>query len=792
VKVTPDGVVKVLDFGLAKAFAGGTSATELAESPTITVEHTRPGVVLGTAAYMSPEQARGKPLDKRTDIWSFGCVLYECLTGHRAFDGETTSDVIAKILEHDPDFERLAPNTPPAIRTLLRHCLEKDRRQRLRDAGDAALELQEAITTRAWSTSALTAVTAPIPCRKRGVPLTLGVAVMLVLGAIIGVGSMQLLRSQTPVIPARLCISVPDSLRSVELIRLSPDGRTVVWIAREASDSESEESPTHIYTRRLDSFDVRQLTGTAGVEDYAISYSGRWLAFVAPISSETDKKQLAKIPLDGSSPPLHVRDWPEDWSTWIRSQVCCLPGGDIVVLTGEGDTFTRVPSNGGPSTPLRKIIRPDSTSYVDISSPLPNGRAVFVDIYSYAKRRFQIDVGILELDTAKIRVVMNNGSSGTYTSSGHLVFSRDDTLLAAPFNVDSLEITGGTKAIVDGLRTRSSWEDAEYGLSQDGSLVYAPGGRVGAHRRIMLVEQDGTLRPWAQERRAFDQYVAVSPDGTRLAVVVVNTAGLFEIWISEFLQPRLRRLVSAPDADCFAPVWSPNSERLVYSRGGKNERDGVYWCRGDGSDRPELLVKEEDPYRGSLEPYAWSADGSKVLLERWISGAPRDVFILDLASQESGMPKLTPLLDAPCLEAAPSFSPNDKWIVHSSDETGRAQVYIRAFQSEGQIGPAIPITTDGGDRPVWSPDGTAIFYRSKTRLMAVEVSPENAMPVSDPRVVLDFNDLRLDGNDRYSILSDGRLAVIQKGEEEGDITRVNVVLNWFEELKRRMPAEANK
>jgi serine/threonine protein kinase len=789
VKVTADGTVKVLDFGLAKVFAGETSATEIAESPTITIEHTRPGVVLGTAAYMSPEQARGKPLDKRTDIWSFGCVLYECLTGRRAFDGETTSDVLAKILEHDPDFERLPHNTPLAIRTLLRHCLEKDRRQRLRDTGDAALELQEAIATRAWSTSALAAATHVPAYEKRKFGMILAAAMAFALGAAVSTVLWRAIWPSPPPTVSRLSVAIPSELRVTDPGRLSPNGRTIAWVARERTTPDEGTARSRIYVRPIDRYDTTPLRGTEGVQGFEFSPDSRWLAFVAPISVDSNKKVLAKVPVDGRSPPLKLTDWRDEWDSPWGIQFVWAGDSEIVILAETGRTFTRVPTAGGLPKPTVQIRNAGAAAYVGGSAALPNADAVLLDLYGYAPHGFQSSVALLNLVTAEMHVLIADGSRSTYAPTGHLLFSRGETLLGVPFSAEQLELTGAPTAILAGLRTQSSWEYGDFCLAKNGTLAYASGGRIGAQRHIVFVDRTAErIETWSKERRPFEDGVSISPEGQQIAVTLPSATGLYEVWISDVDNPLLRRLGAAADADCFGPAWSPDGQRLAYGRIGLNEQDGIYWRRTDGSDSPKRIIAPDSP-DVELLLNSWSPDGSHLLVERIVGRVARSIFLVSLAPGESKDGQRKTLLPDSYNQSGAEFSPDGKWIAYSSDETGRDEVYLRAFRDDTTLGPAVPITTTGGSKPAWAHDGKTLFYQQERRVMAVEVTPGATVPASQPRVALDYDRVRSDPDEDYSVLPDGRLAVIQMGEEEGDITRVNLVLNWLEELKQKAPVE---
>ena len=357
-KITPEGRVKVLDFGLAKGDAASTSESgpDLSQSPTLSFAGTGVGVILGTAAFMSPEQARGRAVDKRTDIWSFGCVLYECLTGRQVFQGETVSDTIAKILEREPDWAALPAQTPPRVRELLHRCLEKDAKKRLRDVGDARIELEEAIAARSTATRAASA-RAEARGRAALTPRTHALAAMLVVaGAAAGVGVWSLVGSGAGGSrgsgrgPVRLSVDIPKSIRTT-YAGITADGRTLIIAGVPRKPDGTEELRARLYTRRLDEYEIKPIPGTDGVQIYTMSPDGMWLAFVATLSGETSQRRLAKVPVDGSSPPVALVDWDDDWG----STIVWLGDGDILITSSNGTKFLRIPSGGGAPTPGKKL-----------------------------------------------------------------------------------------------------------------------------------------------------------------------------------------------------------------------------------------------------------------------------------------------------------------------------------------------------------------------------------------------------------------------------------------------------
>jgi len=785
VKISPAGEVKVLDFGLAKGTPTPASGSDphLSHSPTMTEGATAAGVILGTAAYMSPEQARGKPVDRRTDIWSFGCVLYECLTGRRTFEGETISDMIARILEREPDWSALPAATPTKARELLRHCLEKEAKKRLRDIGDARIELEEAVAAGKPPSGILGAVQPPPAQRARGSRFAFALAgAALVAGVAIGIVFANARRPASRGARAgATCLSVamPSELR-FQRARLSPDGRSVILLGRPRAAEGDEQARPRLYLRPLDRFEATPIAGTEGSAGSFLSPDGRWIAFVAPLSRETTQRRLAKVLADGSAPPVTLTEWNDAWvpgAVWLN-------GGDILIPTDQGKAFLHVPSAGGTPSSATKIDAGDFAGTFDFVEALPDDRGVLANATSYGAGGYQVGVALLDPKSGKARILIDQGGNAKYSRTGHLVFTRGDALLAAPFSLGRLEIAGEAIALTSGLYTPNTWAHGAFSLSSDGTLAYAPGGMAGGQRRIATVAPGGDAVPLSDERRAFEQSPEVSRDGRRVAAVITNARAIYEIWGADLDRPGLRRIAAAPGADCASPVWSPDGERLAYYRQALSAEDGIYVARADGREEPARVLKKESENE-FLIPSSWSPDGSALLIVRASEGKS-DVLLLPMKAAAGEIAKPRPLLSGPFDESQAVFSPDGRWIAYLSDETGKFGVYLCAFHADGSVGMSVPVSSGVGGRPRWSADGKTVFFVSdRSRVMSAAVSVGPPLTIGARALAFDLERLRVDDQD-FDLLPDGRLLVIQKGEEEDDITRFNVVLNWTDELARRV------
>jgi eukaryotic-like serine/threonine-protein kinase len=797
VMIREDRTVKVLDFGLAKAMIDEPSGGADANSPTITANYTRPGVVLGTAAYMSPEQARGRSLDKRTDIWSFGCVFYELLTGKRTFDGQTASDVLAQILERDPDMSALPPNTPPKIIDLVRRCLEKSTGRRLRDIGDAVLELDEAISARSWTTSAIMAASGPMYAgSKRTTMITWGL--LIALGAAIGWLGTSLVNKDVASTTTntqdrrvmRMSITIPEFIQP-DSIKISPTGGLFAAIG-DVDARGSVAKSTQVFTRLFDDNVFRPVSGTSGAIHFCFSPDGKWLAFTTHADRLEDGYELSKVAVDGSSPPLHLATVALKWQTGTGSLAGFSWNRQNEVLMVDGATtakaILRISAQTGDAN-IIDLAEIATNVYMGPFSHIPNRDVTVYNVDKYTGGVWQMTVRALVPGESQLQMLAEDGSSGTVTSTGHLLYTRGQRLLATRFDTERLQTIGGPVAMVDGLRTRQTWDNGAYGLSDDGTLIFLPGGRVGTQRHLTIVDSDEKLTDVVHPGRAMEISANASRDGKLAAVVIANSAGLYELWVTEFDVPRLRRLAAETDGDCGLPLWSRDGKYLYYTFSGKIKRDGIYRRRTDGTGDAEKVFLAPRQL-GALLPRALSPDDSLLIVEKSSSGS-NSLYVLRIDDEGGQQGLLEPLLGDSFDTDGADLSFDGKWLVYGSNESGRSELYIRSFSVDGSLGKAIPATTQGGGRPRWSPDGKLIYYRKSTELMVMDIDTTEGRPTSAPRVAVDLESKLLIADD-FATLPGGKLLMIHKGPEEAKPTHVEVILNWFEELKAKVPVGAKQ
>ncbi|MHC4171450.1 MAG: protein kinase domain-containing protein [Planctomycetota bacterium] len=758
IKITPEGKVKVLDFGLAKAVGG-----EAADQQSTVTE---PGRVIGTPAYMSPEQARGQAADKRSDIWSFGCVLYEMLTATIPFRGETISDTLANILQTDPNWQALPPTTPANIRSLLRHCLEKDPRRRLRDIGDAGIEISETLS--------LPATAAPItpieggpsrPALWKGV--ILAGLIGLVVGAIVMVvvfrdsisPSVQTLHSALKRIK-RFTISLPATKPMASpqpggnTLALSPDGTRLVYVADIAGTRQ-------LVMHRFDRLDSQPIPGTESAISPFFSPDGQWVGFFTGASGP-----LKKVSVQGGLPVTlcPIQDLVALGATWGDD--------DFVVFPSRFNSgLSRVSAGGG--TPEALPTGETRAAWYAFPEILPGAEAVLFDITEAIGSEAQIVV--LSLETGEQKIVAERASRPRYVPTGHVVYEQQGTLMAAPFDIDRLETTGPPVPVAESRMVGSDRLPIQFAFSTDGSLIYAPGAAgVEERRRLVWVDRKGVVEPLQFPADAYST-PRLSPDSRRLALQIVRDQ--IDVWILDLDRGTRSRFTFDPAFDGNT-LWRPDGGRVAFA----STRDvsvNIFWRPADGSGPAEQITRSEN----GLWPHSWSPDGQILAFAEVKPDGNIDIGLLSL----EGEPTTRVLLDSPSSEDYPAISPDGRWIAYTSDETGRNEVYIQPFPN---LGGKWPVSTEGGDQPIWSPDGRELFYHNGQAMMAVAIETEPSLTVGKPEILFEGPYVFSRSRD-YDISPDGqRFLMIKESEEIEETsarTELIVVENWFEELKRRAP-----
>jgi eukaryotic-like serine/threonine-protein kinase len=789
IKLRPDGTVKVLDFGLAKALSGeGSSAvaTPLSLSPTITspAGMTGMGVILGTAAYMAPEQARGKPVDRRADIWAFGCVLYEMLTGRQAFEpstssgsprassrgeGATVADVIAAVLTREPDLAALSDNAPASIRRLLRRCLEKDRKKRLADAADARLEIDEALGKPVSDRPVIPAPAAPMSGRH----MALAAAAAILLAATAGYLGWTL-KPVTPSPVTRLTIPVDDGVvfTGVNSIALSPDGRRVAYTAN-----------GRVYLRGLDQLDAVRIAGNdspplASARSPVFSPDGQWVAY-------WEAGQIRKVSVSGgapvsvcavSAPPPSGLDW---------------TAGDTILFGWQARGIWRVPSSGGSPEQLVTLKEGDRAHGPQL---LPGGRSILFTLAPTASWD-EAEIVVQSLDNGSRKTIVSGGTDGRYLPTGHVIYGLRGTILALPFDVASLSTSGGPTPVVDGVWQPGS-PATQLAVSATGTLVYGPPPEVTeALRTLVWVNRQGREEAIPVPPRRYG-HPRLAPDGTRLALHYVGDNQNVDVWVWDFARGTWTRITSHPTIDT-EPVWTLDGERLIFT----SRRTGTIAlfsqaANGAGTAEQLSLLSGQSNAAPALSP-----DGRHLVI-RTASQGSSYLTMLDLGdslraptSSSPGV-RSTPLLQTEFEEYNAEISPDGKWMAYTSNESGAFEVHVRPFPdvTRGQW----QVSNGGGTEPLWSRDGRELFYRGPNHgVMTVAVTPGAAWTAGPPRELFAAPTLMLGpiGNAAvsrtYDVAPDGKRFLMLKTVEPATRSRraphLVVVQHWFEELERLVP-----
>lgn len=742
VKVTPDGNVKVLDFGLAKALSPEPDTDgESSELPTKGSLPTGAGVILGTAPYMSPEQVRGKSVDRRTDVWAFGCVLFEALTGRKTFSGETFSDTAAAILGREPDWTLLPEKTPAQVRELLRRTLQKDPTRRLRDMGDAGLEIEDA----------LSAPAAPEALKRRAPSWIVG-ALGLAVGALLTALSLLHSDRSSPQPPVRFTIEAPTGSTLGDYpsfhVALSPRGTHAAFAARGA------DGPSRIYLRAFDRLEATALAGTEGGFYPFFSPDGRWIGFFTG-------SKLKKVSVDGGA-PLSLSDVPP-----VTRGGSWAPDDTITLSPSFAYGLSRVTAGGGVPSEFARTDPAGSRFGYLWPQVLPGGRAVLFTIWTGVSFD-EAKIAVLSLASSEPRVLEDSGSYARYVESGHIVFARAGSLLAVPFDLNRLEVTGSPVPVLDGVMTSPTTGAASFEVSENGTLAYVPA-TDWASRPLVWMDRDGK-REASSSKRAFT-FLRPSPDARRLAVQIGN-----DLWIYEVERDTLRRFTF--DGINNYPVWSPDGKRVAYAMVKATEPQ-LYVRPADGSGEAKRLTTTG----ADVEfPNSWAPDGSVLAYARSAArGRDWDVFLVP--ADGSGPPK--PLLAERFSEVQPMFSPDGRFITYASNESGRYEVYARRYPG---LGAKWQISTEGGGEPLWAPNGREIFYFHQGVIMVVPVDAGDELNPGKPRALLKTESRGTafqPGFTNYGVTPDGRrFVMIGSTDPEKAPRRFNVTLNWLEELKR--------
>jgi serine/threonine protein kinase/Tol biopolymer transport system component len=749
IKITPEGMVKVLDFGVCKlapaahasdAGGAGLSATTLAA--------TREGLILGTAAYMSPEQARGHAVDKRTDVWAFGCVLYEMLTGQAVFTRHTITDTLAAVLEREPDWTVLPAVTPPGLRRLLRRCLAKDAKHRLRDLGDAQFDLEDALAPVEAGPTRLSEA-------SRGSRTTILILVsvgLIALGVVSGVlwTRRTAVQTSSPAV-TRTTVTVPagqelDTRGGAAPLAIAPQGRRIAYVA-------NDRGRTLLYIRSMEAFEAKSIPGTEGAQYPFFSPDGEWVGFFA-------ERKLKRVAVRGGS-PVSICD-----AATLGHGGSWSPDGTIVFDPGDVGLM-RVSAAGGTPEPVTSQDQSIDTGNISWPYFLPGGRALVATVGLPGGATSVLAVlSIQEREWHRL----GPGSQAQYLPSGHLLYHaaavREGELHAVSFDAEALTLRGTPVEVIDTVFRAQNSGGAYFAAAQNGTLIFTPGGYA---RTLVRVDRAGRRTSLTDERRGF-RHPEISPDGRRVAVTVDPRPS--QVWVYDLT--RRAGIPLATNGHNLGPVWSPDGTRITYSSG-----LDIFWRAADASGEAERLLARE----GSQYPTSWSPDGQVLLFDDAAMATQSSSDIWALTRQGS----VRPLLATPYEERAGRLSPDGLWLAYHSDESGRLEVHVRPFPDVS--GGKSTISTEGGRRPVWSSDGRELFYASGSAVMSVAVAARGGAFSAGTPEPLFSGPFDLATTD-FCVTPDGKHFIMVESDPNARPTLINVVLNWTEEVARLVAGAA--
>ncbi len=757
INFTGSGKIKVLDFGLAKALEAGAGADSnpshpsLSLSPTLTAQMTGAGVLMGTAAYMSPEQARGEPADRRADIWAFGVVIMEMLTGQTVYAGKTVSDTLAGILAREPEWDALPEDVAPVLRNLLDRCLQKEIGDRLQAIGEARIAiagyLEDPEAARAHGKDV---EYAPLPLWRRALPWT--AAGLAALAAIVG-----WTRSQPLPEPDSMHLNVEMPVETTLLTQigssvvLSPDGTHLAYVTGDPA------------TRSLHLRDLSQLEGnmvTGGDLSYLPFFSpdGEWIAFVTP-------GELKKVSVSGGTPLTIAKVNFCRGATWASD--------DTIIFTPEQEApLFRIPAAGGEPEQVTTLDEDKGEVTHRWPWAIPDSNIVLFVSHSQNAQFSEANIEALDLETGERKELVRGGTYPRWADSGHLLYVREGTLYAVPMNPATMEILGSPGPVIENLTSNeAAYGTAHYSVSNTGKLVYMQGSEVATGYNIASVDRAGDATLLNDELGIYWS-PAISPDGRFLAMSILPGGSNGDIWVED-LDRSIRTRLTFADGNDGAPVWSPDGEWIYFSSARGDSAD-LFRVAADGSEQPVQLIEDDL----NQNPSSISPDGTVLVYSQQMKDTQWDIMTMPLDGE--GEPES--FLSTPFTEYGGVVSPDGKWLAYGSDESGDWRVYVRPFptgRGEWQI-------SDGrSGYPRWSRRGDEIFFRTANGVASasVEISGDS-FRAKRPEVLFEGNFVNLFPSFDYDVAPDGETFVMLQGLSSGDKTdHVVMITNWFPELE---------
>jgi eukaryotic-like serine/threonine-protein kinase len=734
------------------------------------------GTILGTLQYMAPEQVEAKEVDARTDIFAFGVVVYEMATGKKAFEGKSQASLMAKILETDPaPMTTLVPMTPPALDRLVKKCVAKDREERWQSAKDLTDELKWIAEQGSQTAVSPAAGKVFDVFGRRALMLNLGALLFGLAIASVAVWNLK----PAPPVPrpvSRFTITLPPGQQLVvplsgPAVALSPDGGHLAYVARQGLVQQ-------VYLRAMDSLEARPIPGSEGATggtsftEPFFSPDSQWLGFFA-------NGKLKKVAVSGG-PALIVCDSPfSDGGSW-GSQ------GSIAFAPPGSGTLLQVSDGGGAPQPLTRLEKGESVH--GWPSFLPGGKSVLFDVSTGGGNNWTNgQIAVQLVGAGEHRVLIQAGMYPKYAPSGHLVYVQGGTLMAAPFDLQRLALTGSAVPLVEGVQQSAGDGNAQYSFSDTGSLVYISGGFQSQQLKLVWVNRNGAEQPLAAPERAYVN-PRISPDGRRIAVGIMEQER--QVWLYDLSRETLTRFTFQGDNNT-APFWTPDGKRIVFISNKEGPRN-LFWQLADGSGGLERLTTSD-----SVQiPGSWSADGQLLAYSEVSSPTGYDLWVLPMSGSSAAPGQVRKgqlFLQTKFNEAAPQFSPDGHWLAYVSDESGRKEIYVQPYPGPGG---KWQISTEGGAEPLWNRNGRELFYRNGNKMMAMEITTKPSFSPGTPKMLFEgqYQTLPTISTPNYDASPDGQRFLMLKptGQEQAATTQINVVLNWFEELKQKVPVGNKK
>ena len=754
VKITPEGKVKVLDFGLAKAMDPAPSEIDRMNSPTISVMATNAGVILGTAGYMSPEQAKGRATDQRSDVFSFGCVLYEMITGRQTFEGENVTETIASVLKQEADLSLIPANIHPRVVELLRRCLVKDPKRRWHAAADVRVEIETILA----DSQGLKGADSTAPQVRRW-HLALAVAITAAVVVLVMTGIMWKVKPKPAAASiARFSFALPEGQSITRggrpAIVISPDGEHIVYQANR-----------QLYVRSISDVEVRPIEGTnLDAANPFFSPDSKWVGFYSVL-----EQKLKKIAITGGA-AVNIADasfpYGASWSD-----------DNQIFFADPQKGILRVSANGGtPET----VIAPKSGEVMHGPQLLPDRDHLLFTVRIALDRAVTVtalwdkaQIVLQSLKTGERKTLIEGGADGRYVATGHLVYALGSNLLAVSFDLKNLEKTAGPVPVVEGVaRAANASGAAHFSFAANGTLVYIAGtGALGLENKVALVTRDGKETPVALPAGRYSE-PRLSPDGKQVAIVTEDEQGTPFVSIYDLSQAAALRRLTFQTAD--RPLWTRDGQRIIFDSGGV-----LFWQRADGNGAAEEMLKLP---AGGVAAFSISPDGKTLLIRNGVNGG--DIWSMAV----DGDQQTKSVISTPGIDHAAYFSPDSRWIVYTSTESGTSQIYVQPYPPTGA---KYQITTAGGVSPLWSPDGKQIFYMAVAgNLVSVDVRTQPSFGFGNPTET-SIKALRFRNNvvRSFDMTRDGKqFLVVTAGASTGGQStqpQIRITMNWFEDLKQK-------